>query len=486
MTSNLTKHQQKVAKAKEILEKWQKNKAPAAPSEMAASNTMRQKTYKSMMPPLNLRDWDQVLSVDADRKIAVVEPGISMEALVDALLPYGLIPPVVPEFKGITVGGAINGAAIESSSHLYGQFNDICLSYEILLGDGTVIKASPAEHAELFYGIAGSYGTLGLLLSVELRLIPAKGFVGVVIRPYQTVAETLDGVVGLHRMEKPPEFLEAVQFKNGLGAVVYGNSIDAGAAYDMPKAGFHHASDPWFYSFVDGIATALLPGQEYEVAIPLRDYLFRHDRGAFWMAGFALHLPIIMQYLMHKACLNIGLDKDSKWFWPGYALPKNPGTLFRQLFGWMVGSQWLYKSLHGGSEKWFEERFVIQDFYLPTENALAFVEAVDERYAIYPIWICPVRATATPQLFSPHFHSDDKLMIDIGIYGLPKDAHGPEAVRDLEQLTHRLGGRKMFYCHTYIPLKEFWEIYPRQTYHQLRQKYALEGFIPEITQKVLK
>lgn len=39
-----------------------------------------------------------------------------MDALVEATVKHGLVPPVVPEFPGITVGGAYNGTGGESSS----------------------------------------------------------------------------------------------------------------------------------------------------------------------------------------------------------------------------------------------------------------------------------------------------------------------------------------------------------------------------------
>ena len=41
-----------------------------------------------------------------------VQAMISMEELVDALLPLNLLPLVVPEFKGITVGGSIQGGTL--------------------------------------------------------------------------------------------------------------------------------------------------------------------------------------------------------------------------------------------------------------------------------------------------------------------------------------------------------------------------------------
>ena len=47
-----------------------------------------------------------------------VEPRITMEELVRKMMPYGLTIPVVPEFKSITVGGAIMGMGGESASHL--------------------------------------------------------------------------------------------------------------------------------------------------------------------------------------------------------------------------------------------------------------------------------------------------------------------------------------------------------------------------------
>lgn len=40
-----------------------------------------------------------------------VQAMISMDELVDALLPLNLLPLVVPEFKGITVGGSIQGSS---------------------------------------------------------------------------------------------------------------------------------------------------------------------------------------------------------------------------------------------------------------------------------------------------------------------------------------------------------------------------------------
>ena len=47
---------------------------------------------------------NHILTIDADERIALVEPNVSMELLVDSTLELGLVPPVVMEFPGITVG----------------------------------------------------------------------------------------------------------------------------------------------------------------------------------------------------------------------------------------------------------------------------------------------------------------------------------------------------------------------------------------------
>jgi hypothetical protein len=63
-----------------------------------------------------------VLKIDTDRMTALVEPYVPMDSLVEATLQHGLIPPVVMEFPGITVGGGFAGTSGESSSFRYNPF----------------------------------------------------------------------------------------------------------------------------------------------------------------------------------------------------------------------------------------------------------------------------------------------------------------------------------------------------------------------------
>ena len=65
------------------------------------------------------------------------------EDLVAATLPYGLAPLVVPQLKTITLGGAVTGLGIESTSFRNGLPHESVLEMDILTGAGEVVTASP-------------------------------------------------------------------------------------------------------------------------------------------------------------------------------------------------------------------------------------------------------------------------------------------------------------------------------------------------------
>ncbi|XP_074287611.1 delta(24)-sterol reductase-like isoform X1 [Silene latifolia] len=81
-------------------------------------------------------------------------------------------------------GGLINGYGIEGISHIYGMFADTVAAYEIVLGDGRVVRATKDnEYSDLFYAIPWSQGTLGLLVSAEIKLIHIKEYMRLTYKP---------------------------------------------------------------------------------------------------------------------------------------------------------------------------------------------------------------------------------------------------------------------------------------------------------------
>ena len=66
--------------------------------------------------PIDVSMLNRVLDIDVAGKRCVAEPGVTFAELVKATLPHGLIPTVVPELEGITVGGAVAGCSVEAMS----------------------------------------------------------------------------------------------------------------------------------------------------------------------------------------------------------------------------------------------------------------------------------------------------------------------------------------------------------------------------------
>src|SRR5438094_722839 len=126
-----------------------------------------------------------VLEVDTERRRCVAEPGVTFRDLLNATLPHGLAPAIVPELEGITVGGAVAGCSVESASFRYGGFHDTCLAYEVVTGTGEVIACSPEQEPLLFGMIHGSYGTLAVLTRVSFALVPAMPYVHVEYRRFR-------------------------------------------------------------------------------------------------------------------------------------------------------------------------------------------------------------------------------------------------------------------------------------------------------------
>ncbi|KAI4788880.1 FAD binding domain protein [Aureobasidium sp. EXF-8845] len=170
---------------------------------------------------LDVSALNKVLKVDADRKIAYVEPNVPMDRLVEATLPYGLVPPVVMEFPGITAGGGYAGTAGESSSFKHGFFNHTIESVEMILATGEVVKCSPTERSDLFYGAAGAVGSFGVTTLIELRLEAAKKFVETTYHPVtdmQDAIKVLEKATADHSLD----YVDGIMFSKNQGAIVTG------------------------------------------------------------------------------------------------------------------------------------------------------------------------------------------------------------------------------------------------------------------------
>ncbi|MBS0635804.1 MAG: FAD-binding oxidoreductase [Verrucomicrobia bacterium] len=436
------------------------------------SNTTRPSDYKKSTKKLSADCLNQIISIDPVQMVAVAEPRVSMLQLAQETFKQGLIPLVVPEFKGITVGGAIMGCGGESSSHNHGLFHDICNSFELLLGDATVVTASKSENRELFEAIPGSYGSLGMLLSAEIRLQRALPWVTLEIERFSSGLEAIERMRELINKVEPPEYCEGIIFSENDAALIVGRQTEEPAENIFSDGPFA----PWYYAFIQKEKTTF--------SVPLIDYLFRHDRGAFWMGAYVLHAPILKKLFAE----GIWKLQNPKPFTAEEQLKfsslKTPTGLLNPLTYSFTTSQKLFRLLHS-CEDWVNERFIVQDFTFPEETVSGFLAEMQKSSPLYPLWLCPVKAQKIEPLFAPHSLNGAN-SINIGIYGIPNSKKSiMESLRDLESALHRYKGKKWLYTNsTYTP-EEFWSIYDHAQYTKLRKQYNAENVWVSIENKVL-
>src|SRR3989344_9015781 len=93
----------------------------------STTSTRSQKFEKGKF--VDISSLNQVIEINNAAQYVLVEPNVPMDKLIEQTLQHNLIPPVVPEYPGITVGGSIQGGAGESSSFKFGGVHDCCLEY---------------------------------------------------------------------------------------------------------------------------------------------------------------------------------------------------------------------------------------------------------------------------------------------------------------------------------------------------------------------
>lgn len=432
----------------------------------------------------------QVLSVDTATRTALVEPNVPMDRLVENTLAHGLIPPVVMEFPGITAGGGFAGTAGESSSFRHGFFDSCVNRVEMVLADGEIVDVKPkGETADLFRGAAGAVGTLGVTTLLELRLMEAKKFVRTSYCRTTSVAEAIEMV---RRETAKPEndYVDGILFSKDHGVVISGTLTDEKPAGVKPQT-FSGAGDPWFYLHVRDQTKNLAspttkPEDNFTPAeyIPLAEYLFRYDRGGFWVGAAAF------QYFW-----MVPFNRFTRWFLDDF-----------------LHTRMMYRALHGSGES---ARFLVQDIAMPFETAERLVDYTAEELDIWPLWLCPLKrqvpptfhpyttppadttatttaAAATSSSSSPTPERQDgkpaepEMMLNIGVWGWgPRSPSAFVAAnRALEAKVRELGGMKWLYAHTYYPEEEFWSMYGgRWWYDLLREKYRATA-LPSVWDKV--
>jgi FAD/FMN-containing dehydrogenase len=397
-----------------------------------------------------------VLDVDTTTRTADVGGMTTYEDLVDATLPHGLIPHVVPQLKTITLGGAVAGLGIESTSFRNGMPHESVLDMDILTPDGEVVLATPDnEHADLFRGFPNSYGTLGYALRLRIELEPVTPFVRLRHVRFTDAAACAEAIAEIcanmtYRGEQV-DFLDGVMFGRDELYLTLG-----GYTNTAPRLSDYTGQRIYYKSIRDRVTDHLT----------VRDYLWRWDTDWFWCSkALGVQNPVVRR------------------LWPRRYLRSD---VYRKIVALDRRYQ-LYARISKLRNEPAREP-VIQDVEIPVERLAEFLDFFTEEIRISPVWLCPLKlrdATGWPL----YPIKPDRLYVNAGFWATvplgPNEVEGTYN-RRIESKVTELGGHKSLYSTSYFDEDEFWLAYDGETYRKLKEAYDPNGRLPDLYSKCVR
>jgi delta24-sterol reductase len=454
-------HEQRVQQVIRQIEDWRKDGA----REKLCTARSGWKTMSELVPKYKLshRHIDvgmyDILEIDEQRGTVRVEPLATMGQISQSLISRGWTLPVVPELDDLTVGGLVMGFGVETSSHKYGLFQHICESFELVTAEGKRLKCSPAENADLYYLIPWSHGTLGFLVSAELKIIPARKYIRLHYQPVHTLDDMVDRFEQASRATGENDFVEGLVYSRDTAVIMRGTFADS-LGNDGPLNAIGRWYKPWFYKHVQTYLDAKQEGIEY---IPVRDYFHRHTRSYFWA----------MEEI----------------------IPFGNHPIFRALLGWAVPPRIeLLKYTETETTRRLREKFhVIQDMLMPIRYLKQSIDYFDEHFKLYPLWLSPMAIPDNDRhlgFVHPLGTEDggmDDMYVDIGAYGTPRKENfdNATALPRLEKFVIEHRGYQALYARTALSREDFRTMFDHTDYDTLRERlpYCEQAF-DEVYDKV--
>lgn len=414
------------------------------------SNLFRDRK-QSAAKPLDVREFNNVLGVDAAQRVIEVEGMTPYATLVGECLKHGLMPAVVPQLKSITIGGAATGCGIESSSFKYGLVHETVQEMEVLLADGGTVVCTPEnEHKDLFFGFPNSYGTLGYALKLKVLAVPVKPYVKLT-HIHHSDPQRYFRDVG-HWCGQAVDFVDGVIFGKDEMYLTVGEFVDE-APYTSD-----YTYENIYYQSIRRRDTDYLTTE---------DYIWRWDTDWFWCSKNFFVQNAYVRALVGKERLNsVTYSKimrwNSKWRLTHY---------LNKLLGYRTES-------------------VIQDVEIPLEHCAEFLEFYHDTIRFTPVWMCPTRPYRADVRFDLYHMDPDTLYANFGFWDvirgrrrLPPGFYN----RQIERKVAELGGMKSLYSDSYYTPEEFWAIYNKPAHDSLKRKYDPRGRLRDLYGKsVLK
>jgi FAD/FMN-containing dehydrogenase len=388
---------------------------------------------------IDVSSLNHILWIDPEARLCAAEPGVTFATLVERTLMHGLVPTLVPELEGITLGGAVAGCSVESMSHRYGGFHDGVIEYEVVTGRGEVRQLTPESHPLPFHMLHGSYGTLATLTKLVFKLVPAKRFVALDYVTYRNAASYLAAM--RQASSDGVELIDGIVHDRYTFILCLGRFVD-----DVPRVSNYRGEHMYWSS------TRRLE-KDY---LTTRDYFFRYDTECHWLTRTVPPLT-----------------------WP----------LVRRHFGrWFLGSTnlitWSARLERILALK--KRPDVVVDVFIPARELLAFLEWYARDFDFWPLWVVPYRPPGRyPWLTPAHWERmGDDLIIDCAVYGKQNDEPDVDWSQVLEEATFRHHGIKTLISRNHYDRERFWQIYDHDAWQRAKDELDPDGLFPELYEKV--
>ncbi|MDZ7784200.1 MAG: FAD-binding oxidoreductase [Halioglobus sp.] len=399
-------------------------------------------------PRLDVRGFTDVLRVNPGEQWVEVEGMTTYADLVDVTLAQGVLPCVVPQLKTITIGGAIAGVGIESSSFRYGLSHETVLEMDVLTGTGEIVTCTPDnQHADLFFGLPNSYGTLGYVLKLRARTVSAKPYVQLEHRRHH---DPVDLFNDLQAHSTDADFLDGTVFAEDELYLTVGRFVE-----DAPWTSDYTFENIYYRSIRENTIDYLT----------VADYIWRWDTDWFWCSrNLYAQQPWLRRLLGRKRLNSETYTRVMRW--------NSRWQLTRRLSR--------LRGLHPES--------VIQDVDIPVDRAPEFLDFFHKEIGINPIWICPMKSYRDDVCFPLFPTNPGTLYINFGFWDVVNSRQSRPAGylnRKIEQKVQELGGIKSLYSDSFFEPDEFWAIYSRPVYDELKARYDPDNKFGDLYQKTV-
>jgi hypothetical protein len=395
------------------------------------------------------------LEVNTKKKFVETEGLATFSDILDATYKKGFMPAVVPDYRKITIGGAISGLGVEATSFKYGMVHENIIEAEVLTGNAEILKVSENLYPELFVGLVNSLGTLGYILKCKMRIIPVKKFIFVKLNYFDDAKKFFD-FISLY--DKNITFLDGIIFNSHKFVVMSGYFADS---VDKDNKLFDIYKGSW--------SNYLERTDDKGIYFNFKDYIWRWDSDVFWgtrelgFIGKLFEMPLLRKTVLKPVLRSDRLLKIHHILAYNQSLPN------------------FFTVISGRREQ------LIQDVGIEFEKCRSFYNWYNQTISVYPNWICPVRRIH-PESHYPLFLWHGSAVNDIGFYAykeLKKNMSSLHYNKLLERELRKYQGVKGLYSTSYFSKEEFWKMYDYDRYKKIKSEFDPQNVFPDLYEKVV-